>query len=241
MRVSPENSRLPASGCTRTYARSKAPRLRWTEELHRRFVHAVERLGGEESFQFPGATPKLVLQLMDVKEITIAHVKSHLQFVKMFEVQMYRSMKHEQKMKETRVEQNYLVSSRTPYNYPNPPHYSGQEEAMPPSFLPTLWQEEGPTIMFMDVLNGSNVQGIIRNDDGNMEEVADATMGYYGIGISFQPQHPLLLRITLTRNLLVRCRFPPTSKRVRTRSHLTTISFSTSVSVNYYVQNLVVE
>lgn len=24
-----------------------------------------------------------------------------------------------------------------------------------------------------------NLQGIIRNDDGNMEEVADATMGYY--------------------------------------------------------------
>ncbi|XP_031125206.1 uncharacterized protein LOC116027640 [Ipomoea triloba] len=166
MRVSPENSRLPTSGFTRTYARSKAPRLRWTEELHRRFVHAVERLGGEER-----ATPKLVLQLMDVKEITIAHVKSHLQ--------MYRSMKHEQKMKETGVEQNYIVSSQTPYSYPNPPHYSGQEAAMPPTFLATLWQEEGPTIMFMDVLNGSNVQGIIRNDDGNMEEVADATIGYY--------------------------------------------------------------
>ncbi|XP_019170413.1 PREDICTED: uncharacterized protein LOC109165929 [Ipomoea nil] len=86
-------------------------------------------------------------------------------------------MKHEQKIKETNVEQNHIVSSPTPYRYPNPPHNSGQEAAMPPSFLPSLWQEEGPTIMFMDVLNASNVQG--RNDDGNMEEVADATMGYY--------------------------------------------------------------
>ncbi|XP_016479236.1 uncharacterized protein LOC107800559 isoform X1 [Nicotiana tabacum] len=71
------------SGGVRPYVRSKMPRLRWTRDLHRSFVHAVERLGGEDR-----ATPKMVLQLMDVKGLTISHVKSHLQ--------MYRSMKHEQ-------------------------------------------------------------------------------------------------------------------------------------------------
>ncbi|XP_071692413.1 transcription repressor KAN1-like [Rutidosis leptorrhynchoides] len=58
----------------------RAPRMRWTSTLHSRFIHAVELLGGHER-----ATPKSVLELMDVKDLTLAHVKSHLQ--------MYRTVK----------------------------------------------------------------------------------------------------------------------------------------------------
>ncbi|GER38053.1 homeodomain-like superfamily protein, partial [Striga asiatica] len=32
----------------RQYVRSKMPRLRWTPDLHLSFVHAIERLGGQE-------------------------------------------------------------------------------------------------------------------------------------------------------------------------------------------------
>lgn len=33
----------------RPYVRSKMPRLRWTTDLHLRFIQAVERLGGQDS------------------------------------------------------------------------------------------------------------------------------------------------------------------------------------------------
>ncbi|MQL79724.1 hypothetical protein Taro_012146 [Colocasia esculenta] len=74
--------RDPQRRGVRTYNRSDAPRMRWTEELHARFVDAVRSLGGHDK-----ATPKRILQLMGAKAVSISHIKSHLQ--------MYRNMSNQ--------------------------------------------------------------------------------------------------------------------------------------------------
>ncbi|KAJ0266238.1 Myb family transcription factor PHL5 [Hirschfeldia incana] len=49
-------------------------RIRWTQDLHDKFVECVNLLGGADK-----ATPKAIVKLMDSEGLTIFHVKSHLQ------------------------------------------------------------------------------------------------------------------------------------------------------------------
>ncbi|CAG7899353.1 myb family transcription factor PHL8 isoform X2 [Brassica rapa] len=50
------------------------PRLRWSYELHHRFIDAVNQLGGPNK-----ATPKGLMRVLEIPELTLYHLKSHLQ------------------------------------------------------------------------------------------------------------------------------------------------------------------
>ncbi|PHU05798.1 hypothetical protein BC332_26620 [Capsicum chinense] len=67
-----------SSGATQKPSKT---RIRWTEDLHDRFLECANRLGGADK-----ATPKQILNLMDSESLTLDQVKSHLQ--------KYRNAKH---------------------------------------------------------------------------------------------------------------------------------------------------
>ncbi|XP_020220207.1 protein PHOSPHATE STARVATION RESPONSE 1 [Cajanus cajan] len=189
----------------RPYVRSKMPRLRWTPDLHRCFVHAVQRLGGEDR-----ATPKLILQLMNVKGLTISHVKSHLQ--------MYRSMRHEQ-MSEGAKKNDMAPDLLAPtfstlgprYGHQNPRQRSCTQDLVP---IQPQWnvdeqdfyngkqgdeQKVQSYIMFEGVLRGQTVrvQGNKNENGGESEHerFEDRTGKGERVGLSLSlNSHPFLNR-----------------------------------------------
>ncbi|KAG8369665.1 hypothetical protein BUALT_Bualt14G0037400 [Buddleja alternifolia] len=72
-----DGTNLPGDACLVLTSDPK-PRLRWTAELHDRFVDAVTQLGGPDK-----ATPKTIMRAMGVKGLTLYHLKSHLQKYRM--------------------------------------------------------------------------------------------------------------------------------------------------------------
>ncbi|XP_010544533.1 PREDICTED: myb family transcription factor PHL5-like [Tarenaya hassleriana] len=65
--VTAQSSQPKASPTSKT-------RIKWTQDLHKQFIHCVEQLGGAEK-----ATPKAILKMMNTDGLSILHVKSHLQ------------------------------------------------------------------------------------------------------------------------------------------------------------------
>ncbi|KAK6161772.1 hypothetical protein DH2020_005153 [Rehmannia glutinosa] len=68
-----DGTNLPGDACL-VLTTDPKPRLRWTTELHERFVDAVTQLGGPDK-----ATPKTIMRTMGVKGLTLYHLKSDLQ------------------------------------------------------------------------------------------------------------------------------------------------------------------
>lgn len=80
--------------------------MRWTPELHARFLRSVKTLGGLDI-----ATPKGVVELMRVQGVTIPHVKSHLQKYRLQEQQVSKDINGESKFSISTGERSFLTTT----------------------------------------------------------------------------------------------------------------------------------
>ncbi|KAL8532489.1 hypothetical protein ACS0TY_008906 [Phlomoides rotata] len=82
------------------------PRLKWTSDLHHRFIDAVDKLGGAEK-----ATPKSLMRAMGIHGLTLYHLKSHLQKYRLGKSQQSQSHhQHKQQADNAETQRSPLTS-----------------------------------------------------------------------------------------------------------------------------------
>ncbi|MCL7031323.1 hypothetical protein MKW94_002854 [Papaver nudicaule] len=98
-------------------SRDPKPRLRWTLDLHDRFVDGITRLGGPDK-----ATTKSVLRLMGLKGLTLYHLKSHLKIMLIchFRIKLWKYRLGKQEKKES----NFVRSTNSADGHGHSPMHS---------------------------------------------------------------------------------------------------------------------
>ncbi|CAI9772584.1 unnamed protein product [Fraxinus pennsylvanica] len=161
----------------RKYRKSDLPRFRWTPELHRHFVEAVQYLGGKDI-----ATPKRILQMMPVKGLKISHIKSHLQ--------MYRRMNGATSLNIVITMENYHKENTTWFPLRQ---ISKELRERPPNkkvqILANQDKDDSFHLDYEDTIKGSSTGDMTKEDDHLISEFTASSNNSLDLPISHSRSH----------------------------------------------------
>ncbi|KAJ0232911.1 Two-component response regulator-like APRR2 [Hirschfeldia incana] len=139
------SKRINKSSGTKNLSSNKASRKKvdWTQELHKKFVQAVEQLGVDQ------AIPSRILELMKVDGLTRHNVASHLQKFRMHRRNILPKEDHNRKWIQSRENHRQIQRQYNGFMQQHHPVMAypvwGLPGVHPPGAVPPLWPPTFPS------------------------------------------------------------------------------------------------